>query len=38
MLARLGRGDEAGTAYRRAIELAANDAERRLLEHKLAAL
>jgi RNA polymerase sigma-70 factor (ECF subfamily) len=38
MLARLGRGDEAATAYRRAIELAANDAERRLLEHKLAAL
>jgi len=38
MLARLGRDDEAATAYRRAIELAANDAERRLLEHKLAAL
>ena len=38
MLARLGRGEEAAAAYRQAIELAANDAERRLLEHKLAAL
>ena len=38
MLARLGRRDEAADAYRQAIELAANDAERRLLDRKLRAL
>jgi RNA polymerase sigma-70 factor (ECF subfamily) len=38
LLARLGRGDEAGAAYRRALELVGNGTERALLEAKLAAL
>jgi RNA polymerase sigma-70 factor (ECF subfamily) len=38
LLERLGRSEEAGAAYRRAIELTANDAERALLETRLAAL
>ena len=36
LLWRLGRTDEAGEAYRRALALAHNDAERRLLERRLA--
>jgi len=36
MLRRLGRSDEAAQAYRRALELVANEAERRLLERRLA--
>jgi RNA polymerase sigma-70 factor (ECF subfamily) len=35
LLRRLGRADEAGAAYRRALELTANDAERRYLERRL---
>jgi RNA polymerase sigma-70 factor, ECF subfamily len=38
LLTRLGRTDEARAAYCRAIELAHDDAERRLLERRLAAL
>jgi RNA polymerase sigma-70 factor (ECF subfamily) len=38
MLDRLGRRDEAAAGYRLAIELAGNDAERRLLRRKLEAL
>jgi RNA polymerase sigma-70 factor (ECF subfamily) len=38
LLRRLGRADEAGDAYRRALALAGDDAERRLLERRLAAL
>jgi RNA polymerase sigma-70 factor (ECF subfamily) len=38
MLRRLGRADEARGAYRRALELAHDDAERRLLERRLAEL
>jgi RNA polymerase sigma-70 factor, ECF subfamily len=38
LLTRLGRTDEARAAYGRAIELAHDDAERRLLERRLAAL
>ena len=38
LLRRLGRNDEAGTAYRRALALVHDDAERRLLERKLAEL
>ena len=38
MLRRLGRADEARAAYERALELADNDAERRLLERRLAGL
>jgi RNA polymerase sigma-70 factor (ECF subfamily) len=38
MLRRLGRTDEACGAYRRALELVHDDAERRLLERKLAEL
>jgi RNA polymerase sigma-70 factor, ECF subfamily len=38
LLRRLGRTAEAGAAYRRALELAGDDAERRLLERRLAAL
>jgi RNA polymerase sigma-70 factor, ECF subfamily len=38
MLRRLGRTDEARGAYRRALELVHDDAERRLLERKLAEL
>ena len=38
LLRRLGRADEARDAYRRALELAGDDAERRLLERRLAAL
>jgi RNA polymerase sigma-70 factor, ECF subfamily len=38
MLGRLGRMDEAAAAYRNAIDLAGNDAERRLLQRKLADL
>ena len=38
LLARLGRSAEAGDAYRRALELADDDAERRLLERRLRAL
>jgi RNA polymerase sigma-70 factor, ECF subfamily len=38
MLERLGRTDQAADAYRLAIELAGNGAERRLLQRKLAAL
>ena len=36
MLRRLGRTEEAGDAYRRAIALAGDGAERRLLERRLA--
>jgi RNA polymerase sigma-70 factor, ECF subfamily len=36
LLRRLQRGDEAATAYRQALELAANDAERRYLARRLA--
>jgi RNA polymerase sigma-70 factor (ECF subfamily) len=38
LLRRLGRADEARAAYRRALELAHDDAERRLLERRLAEL
>ena len=38
LLRRLGRPDEAREAYDRALELAGDDAERRLLERKLAEL
>jgi RNA polymerase sigma-70 factor (ECF subfamily) len=38
LLRRLGRDDEAGTAYRRALALVHDDAERRLLERRLAEL
>ena len=38
LLRRLGRTDEAREAYGRALELAGDDAERRLLERKLAEL
>jgi RNA polymerase sigma-70 factor, ECF subfamily len=36
LLRRLGRRDEAAVAYRRALELAGNDVERRFLERRLA--
>jgi RNA polymerase sigma-70 factor (ECF subfamily) len=36
LLARLGRDEEAGAAYRRALELATNPVERRFLERRLA--
>jgi RNA polymerase sigma-70 factor (ECF subfamily) len=36
LLRRLGRSDEAATAYRRALELAAQPAEREFLERRLA--
>jgi RNA polymerase sigma-70 factor (ECF subfamily) len=38
LLGRLGRSDEAVTAYRRALELTHDDTERRLFERRLAAL
>ena len=38
LLRRLGRTDEAGEAYRRALALAHDDSERRLLERRLAEL
>jgi predicted RNA polymerase sigma factor len=38
LLARLGRTDEAAGAYRRALELTANEAERAFLAERLAAL
>ena len=38
LLRRLGRTDEARAAYRRALELSPDDAERRLLERRLAEL
>jgi len=38
LLRRLGRATEARDAYRRALDLAHDDAERRLLERRLAAL
>ena len=38
LLRRLGRTDEAATAYRRAVELSANPIERDFLERRLAAL
>jgi len=38
LLRRLDRRDEAATSYRRALELTANDAERRFLERRLAGL
>jgi predicted RNA polymerase sigma factor len=38
LLSRLGRGDEAAGAYRRALELTANEAERAFLSGRLAAL
>jgi RNA polymerase sigma-70 factor (ECF subfamily) len=38
LLSRLGRTDEAGDAYRRALELVNDDAERRLIERRLAEL
>ncbi|MCW2967417.1 MAG: polymerase subunit sigma-24 [Solirubrobacteraceae bacterium] len=38
LLRRLGRGPEAGEAYRRALALVHHDAERRLLERRLAEL
>jgi RNA polymerase sigma-70 factor (ECF subfamily) len=38
LLRRLGRADEAGEAYRRALGLVHDDAERRLLERRLAEL
>ena len=38
LLRRLGRGDEAAAAYRRALELAANPMERVFLERRLAGL
>jgi RNA polymerase sigma-70 factor (ECF subfamily) len=36
LLRRLGRTDESRAAYARAVELAGDDAERRLLQRKLA--
>jgi RNA polymerase sigma-70 factor, ECF subfamily len=38
LLRRLGRGDEAREAYRRALELVPGDAERRVLERRIAEL
>jgi RNA polymerase sigma-70 factor (ECF subfamily) len=38
MLARLGRDDEAATAYRAAIALTDNDVERDFLEDRLASV
>ena len=38
LLRRLGRADEAREAYERALELAPDDAERRLLERRLGEL
>jgi RNA polymerase sigma-70 factor, ECF subfamily len=38
LLRRAGRDDEAGDAYRRALDLAQTDAERRSLQHQLARL
>jgi RNA polymerase sigma-70 factor, ECF subfamily len=38
LLRRLGRADEAGAAYRRALELVHSEAERRFLEQRLAEL
>ena len=38
LLRRAGRDDEAGDAYRRALDLAQTDAERRSLQHRLAQL
>ena len=38
LLRRLGRDEEAAAAYRRALELAANPAERAFLERRLAEL
>ena len=38
MLRRLNRTDEAGAAYRRALELVRSDPERRFLERRLAEL
>jgi RNA polymerase sigma-70 factor (ECF subfamily) len=38
LLARLGRGGEAAVAYRRALELTANEAERGFLAGRLAGL
>jgi predicted RNA polymerase sigma factor len=38
MLGRLGRSQEAAAAYRTAIDQAGNEAERRLLQRKLADL
>ena len=38
LLRRLGRGDEARDAYRRALALVHDEAERRLLERRLAEL
>jgi RNA polymerase sigma-70 factor (ECF subfamily) len=38
LLRRLERGEDAGAAYRRALELATSDSERRFLERRLAAL
>ena len=38
LLRRLGREDDARDAYRRALELVHDDAERRLLERRLAEL
>jgi RNA polymerase sigma-70 factor, ECF subfamily len=38
LLRRLGRRDEAATAYRRALELVTNDVERRYLSRRLEAL
>ncbi|HMJ73564.1 MAG TPA: tetratricopeptide repeat protein [Solirubrobacterales bacterium] len=38
LLRRLGRPDDARTAYRRALELVNDDAERRLLERRLTKL
>ncbi len=38
LLRRLGRDEEAGAAYRRALALVHDDAERRLLERRLAEL
>jgi RNA polymerase sigma-70 factor (ECF subfamily) len=35
LLARLGRSDEATAAYRRALALTSNDAERRFLEERI---
>jgi RNA polymerase sigma-70 factor (ECF subfamily) len=38
LLRRLGRAEESGVAYRRALELATNPVERRFLERRLAEL
>jgi RNA polymerase sigma-70 factor (ECF subfamily) len=38
LLRRLGRGDEAAVAYRRAIEVAQDETERRMFERRLAEL